>query len=1155
MNTPTTEPGRGRSEERSARVWALFDQAVDLPPAEQQSLLDAACVDDAGLRAEVERLLANDARAAPAFLKSPLIRCTTEPLAGAAPGHPVIRPVLPSHLGRYRLIRLLGEGGMGTVYEAEQDSPRRTVALKVVRSGLASAAVLKRFGHESEILGRLHHAGIAQVYEAGLADGQPFFAMEFIRGVPLDEYARLHARTVPECLELFARVCDAVEHAHDQGVIHRDLKPANILVEETGQPKVLDFGVARATDADLLTGVGLTKTGQMIGTLSYMSPEQVAGNPDAIDHRADVYALGVILFELVAGQLPYRLENRSLAETARLILEDDLPRLGTLNPELRGDVETIVAKALEKDRTRRYASAADLAADLRRWLAHEPILARPPSALYHLSKFARRHRALVGGMLATVLALILGLVGTILFAVAEAEQRGHAEQNALAAINEKREAQYQTYRACLAAAIAALENNDVTGAARYLESAPETLRGWEWRHLRSRLEDSSSVIPLPDGGGCLIPAPDQLRVGVWTSAGLRLMNLDGSEHGTLPLSPERRRHVSVTQTSRGLRVAAWVGNTAFDLLDDAGQVLCRVDTPENEFPTVVVNPNGTRMCLTTDGNRRQIAVFDATSGKRTALCPKHDGAIWTYAFSPDGSQLAFGGEDRTVRLCDPATGKLLATCRGHTSKVLSVAFNPDGSRMVTTSADGTVRQWDPRTGEEVEPPYERHSNGTYAVYSPDGQRIASAGASVIRVWRAKGRQDLAVLHGHTGRMIEVAFAPDGRRLASLSYFSPIVGAGDSTVRVWDVDPRASLPVLLGHTKTIYPVAYSPDGRWLASGSWDATVRLWDAATGEPCATLSLSSFVWELAFGPDGTWLATGCEGDGRLLIWDWATARVRKIPFPGRDIHALTVHPDGTRVAARIYDPQSKNNNLTVCDIASGKVHFSTEGSSLAYSPDGRWLAALATDQKEVLLLDARTHETAARFSGHENVVFKAAFSPDSRCLATCGRDQTIRLWQLGGACQVLSGHTDEVYAVAFHPDGTRLATGDAGGGVWLWDLTRGEGVVRLPGHKGFVWSLVFSKDGATLASGSGDATVRLWDTAPLKTRFQARREAAFLRPEAERLVEQLWREKHDPTEVAAALRGDRVLSEALRHAALRAVLRRTQPPEIAPANPQDLP
>jgi WD40 repeat protein len=383
------------------------------------------------------------------------------------------------------------------------------------------------------------------------------------------------------------------------------------------------------------------------------------------------------------------------------------------------------------------------------------------------------------------------------------------------------------------------------------------------------------------------------------------------------------------------------------------------------------------------------------------------------------------------------------------------------------------------------------------------------------VWRATGRQNVAVLHGHTGAVTGVAFTADGRRLASLSGDVAALGwPADGTVRIWEVDPRATLPVLRGHTNYVYPVAYSPDGRWIASGDWDGAVRLWDAATGEPCATpLPHPGIVRTLAFGPDGRWLVTACDGDDRLRIWDVATARVRKeVRGPGTSVRLLAVSPDGARVVASTYVAAKAKNYMSVCDTTSGERLFAAEGSGLAYSPNGRWLAALDADFKTVLLLDARTHETAARFSGHEKLVYSATFSPDSGRLASCSQDFTVRLWQIdpltlpsppapGGegrvrGCQVLRGHTDEVFAAAFHKGGTRLATAGRDRAIWLWDLERGEEVARLPGHTDYVWSLAFSPDGATLASGSGDGTVRLWDTAPLKMRYQARREAAALAP-----------------------------------------------------------
>jgi tetratricopeptide (TPR) repeat protein len=347
----------------------------------------------------------------------------------------------PARIGRYRIIRLLGEGGMGTVYEAEQDQPRRIVALKAIKISLAGPDLLRRFEQESEALARLHHPGIAQVYEAGTADSgsgvQPFFAMEFIAGgEPLTLYAEAHHLNTPQRLELMAEVCDAVQYAHQRGIIHRDLKPANIPVDEHGRPKILDFGVARVTDSDT-QATRQTDLGQLIGTLAYMSPEQALADPLELDTRSDVYALGVILYELLAGKLPYTLSPK-LHEAISTIREQDPAALGSVNRLYRGDIETVVAKAMEKDKARRYASAAGLAADLRRYLKDEPIMARPAGASYQLYKFARRNRALVAGVAAVFVVLVAGVVVSTREAVRAraAERRANSEAAAAKAIND-----------------------------------------------------------------------------------------------------------------------------------------------------------------------------------------------------------------------------------------------------------------------------------------------------------------------------------------------------------------------------------------------------------------------------------------------------------------------------------------------------------------------------------------------------------------------------------------------------------------------------------------------------------------------------------------------------------------------------------------------
>ncbi len=398
--------------DRFARIEALFQEARRLPADQRSALLAGSPAD---LREEVESLLREHDRDTQPFLETPALGKDFK----VAPV-PAETMVVPERIGPYRILERIGEGGMGAVYLAEQDQPRRVVALKIIRPGWATPAMRRRFQHEAEVLGRLRHPGIAQIYDAGLDEQEhgdfPHIAMEYVDGRPLHEYIAKEHPDLAERLDLFAQVCDAVEHAHAKGVIHRDLKPGNILVEDVDgkpRPRVLDFGIARITDADVALTTMRTSLGQLVGTLQYMSPEQAAGDSTQLDHRSDVYSLGVILFEMLTGRLPYDLGKGMVHQAVSVIQHEEPTALAAIDTSLRGDLDTIVGKALEKDRQRRYPSAGALAADIRRFLAHEPILARAPSTLYQLGKFARRNRILVAGVSAVIVALSVGLASTL----------------------------------------------------------------------------------------------------------------------------------------------------------------------------------------------------------------------------------------------------------------------------------------------------------------------------------------------------------------------------------------------------------------------------------------------------------------------------------------------------------------------------------------------------------------------------------------------------------------------------------------------------------------------------------------------------------------------------------------------------------------------
>jgi WD40 repeat protein/predicted Ser/Thr protein kinase len=1034
----------------SDRAESLFLALADLDPAARRAQIDAQCRDEPALKAAVERLIA-DVQVPDTFLDP-------EHLPGIAP--PEYGTLAPgTHLHGFTVLRLIGTGGVGAVYLAEQSRPRRTVALKVLRRGFESGSVLRRFELEAEMLARLHHPGVAQIFAAHSGDrsSPPFIAMELVEGAPITDYADEHELSVDDRLRLVAGVADAAHHAHQRGIIHRDLKPGNILVATDGQPKIVDFGIARAAGADLPLTTVDTGAGQLLGTLSYMSPEQVRGESDDIDVRTDVYALGVVLFRLLAGRLPFDVQHESLPQATLRIIGEDPPRLGSINRALSGDAETIARRALAKDKDRRYQSAADLAADLRRHLAGEPILARADSRFYVLRRHAARYRHLVAlGSLAFVTLAAFAAYANI--------QRARAADASARLAVQLGESNIERGR------LLALTGN-LESAETLLWRDPLRVRSpheywalWEaYAHqptlwtcrvstaqvIRARLSPDETSIATAD---------DEGRITIWSSDGscdrLRSWKAHAKPIRGLAYSPDGRTIYS--GGNDGL-VRAW---RATD-----GTLLNTLHQADGPVLSVGLSDDGAVLAAPTMSG--EVKVLAASSGSVLLTLSGPRSAAGTVDFAAGHRLLAAGYASGDLLVWELPSGRLVRQDRPFDRGVSAVAFDPAGDRLAIGGIDQRVRVMDALTGDRaVEFPA---SNGTVRslAFSADGLRLANAGWWEVSVWdldsSRPARTDLGVGTG----WFDARFSADGRTLVTCSEFG--------LLRAWDLAPRATVAQWPAHGDRVAGLAVPPDARLIATGSFDGRVSLWSPAGNTLVRTLPAREHVTGLAISAKGRMLAASADRPA-VTVWDLSNDAPIVLREDG-GATAVAFTPDGTRLLAGFHDGAIAVYDVPRRALVSTIASPSGETLAIAVSPDGR-RAAVAHRGRIVSVHELESGQLLRSFET-ETPPFAVAFSGDGRTLAAGTWTGRIESWNVdtGTPRPGLIGHLRVVTSLAFTADGAMLASSSRDGTVRLWDLAEGVWLARVSEHPAGAERVTFLGNSDRIAIGYDDGQVEIRD------------------------------------------------------------------------------
>jgi serine/threonine protein kinase/DNA-binding beta-propeller fold protein YncE len=1032
----------------------------------------------------------------------------------------------PEAIGPYRLGRVLGEGGMGVVYLAEQSEPiRRTVALKVIKLGMDTRDVVARFESERQALALMDHPHIARVIDAGATpDGRPFFVMEYVVGAPITEYCDAHRLPTRARLELVAQVCAAIQHAHQKGVIHRDLKPSNVFVTEQDgvpAPKIIDFGIAKATDQRLTERTMFTEAGQFMGTPEYMSPEQTGLAGLDVDATTDIYSLGVMLYELLVGALPFEpaaLRRAGYAEMQRIIREDEPPRpstrigalgatssdvasrrqtdVGSLRKLLAGDLDWITLKAIEKDRTRRYASASELAADIARHLVDEPVVARPPSARDRLRKFVRRHRGGVAAASLVAASMAVGLaVSTSLYLQVRAKQAA---------------SDHQSYLANIAAADGFLRAREMDDARERLEAAPIGERNWEWRYLRRETEPFDASFPQSFD---LVFTSDNHFV-IFNGAAVETWDRQTFERVKSTQLPS----VSRIQTSDPSvqfvladREDGTSGPTAMILDATTGGVVLRLSPDLDRRRGDRFSPDGTRFF----GARGGRLVFWAVPSGELHPGPRGSGRSepTLVGFTKSGQQAIYrtGYELRQWDLETGVDRSFLRLAPGPAPG--AVAVSPDGSSVAVADAEGNVRELDVATGSLRRAMSGLQRNVSALIYSDDMRYVASASAfrpAVVSVWKRQTGERVADLRGHDyygfdwvkfGPNSEEVFAggSDGVRMWNLERGllarglvfaeSQLLSVSRDGTRIASRDESGALTIRGLDQRVIQsldsqglakgaPLVFSHDGRMLATGGGDGSLVLWPAPGAQPRRLAGAATgSVERIAFSPAGDKIAaiwTGLAG-GRIAgirtehdreLWVFDTSSSAVLMKAGIDpVHQLEFDPTGNRVL-----------------VAGGSVQPMERRRADHMAMD----VCNADDRDSLQVWDVTTGVRSVGI--RKQCPYVAAFRPGSDEILTDSWDLSITARAAGtGDITRRSAPIPPAVAIAVSPDGTRVAVAGPGE-VTILDARTLERLLVLrnvPGES--IESLHFTTDGAQLirvGRQKGGTTVQVWETKAALTR-----------------------------------------------------------------------